>query len=246
MLANTEKKMRVSQGEVYKNKAHGRTVMLPKKIPPQFLIFGLLLVVLIIVIQIEVFTLVLSRLGLSPSSASLLLVATFFGSTLNLPLASISSAFNYDEYKSLQHLYLPQEFTNGRTMIMINVGGGLIPVLFSTYLILTSGLSITVVILAACLISIISYVFSRPIANIGIGMPLFIAPICAAFTATVLSPENAPALAYICGSLGVVIGADLMRIKDIRRLNTPIASIGGAGTFDGIFMTGIIAVLLTY
>jgi uncharacterized membrane protein len=80
----------------------------------------------------------------------------------------------------------------------------------------------------------------------GIGMPLFIAPLSAAFTAMILSKENAPALAYICGSIGVVRGADLLRIKDIRQLNTPIASIGGAGTFDGIFMTGIIAVLLTY
>ena len=45
-------------------------------------------------------------------------------------------------------------------------------------------------------------------------------------------------------ALGVLIGADLMRMKDIRRIGTPIASIGGAGTFDGIFLTGIIAVLL--
>jgi uncharacterized membrane protein len=35
-----------------------------------------------------------------------------------------------------------------------------------------------------------------------------------------------------------------LRLKDIRRLATPIASIGGAGTFDGIFLTGIVAVLL--
>lgn len=220
--------------------------MLPGKIPPSFLIFGLLLLVLVIVIQIEIFTLVLSRLGLSPSSASLLLVVTFFGSTMNLPLGSISSAFNYIENKTLPQFFSSQLFKEGRTLITINVGGGLIPVLFSCYLMLTTGINISLVILAVCVISFVSYVFSRPIAYIGIGMPLFIAPISAAFTAMILSPENAPALAYICGSLGVVIGADLMRIKDIQQLNTPVASIGGAGTFDGIFMTGIIAVLLTY
>jgi uncharacterized membrane protein len=43
----------------------------------------------------------------------------------------------------------------------------------------------------------------------------------------------------------VLIGADLLRLKDIRRMGTPVTSIGGAGTFDGIFMTGIVAVLLT-
>jgi uncharacterized membrane protein len=52
-------------------------------------------------------------------------------------------------------------------------------------------------------------------------------------------------MAYICGTLGVLIGADLMRLQDIRRLGAPVASIGGAGTFDGIFLTGIVAVLLT-
>jgi len=35
-----------------------------------------------------------------------------------------------------------------------------------------------------------------------------------------------------------------MNIK-IAQLGAPVASIGGAGTFDGIFLTGIIAVLLT-
>jgi uncharacterized membrane protein len=32
--------------------------------------------------------------------------------------------------------------------------------------------------------------------------------------------------------------------KSIARLQAPMLSIGGAGTFDGIFLTGILAVLL--
>jgi len=34
-----------------------------------------------------------------------------------------------------------------------------------------------------------------------------------------------------------------MNLDKLRRLGAPIASIGGAGTFDGVFLTGIIAVL---
>ena len=220
--------------------------MLPKKIPPQIFFLGMLLAVVVIFIQIEVFSLVLSRLGLSPASASLLLVATFAGSMLNLPLVKLASNFQYDEHNPLHQSRLPFQFVDGRTLMAINVGGGLIPVLFSIFLILNSGLSLVIVVLAIGVVSAISYLFSRPITNMGIGMPLFVAPVSAAFTAMILSPESAPALAYVCGSLGVVIGADVLRIKDIRQLNTPIASIGGAGTFDGIFMTGLIAVLLTY
>jgi uncharacterized membrane protein len=41
-----------------------------------------------------------------------------------------------------------------------------------------------------------------------------------------------------------LIGADLLNLGIIQELGAPIASIGGAGRFDGIFMTGILAVLL--
>jgi len=51
-------------------------------------------------------------------------------------------------------------------------------------------------------------------------------------------------LAYIAGSLGTLIGADLTNLDKVRGLGAPVASIGGAGTFDGIFLTGILAVLL--
>ena len=39
-------------------------------------------------------------------------------------------------------------------------------------------------------------------------------------------------------------GADLLNLDKIQGLGAPIASIGGAGTFDGVFLTGILAALL--
>jgi uncharacterized membrane protein len=82
------------------------------------------------------------------------------------------------------------------------------------------------------------------VAGIGIGMPIFIAPLTAAIVALLINSEQSAPLAYICGTLGVLIGADLLRLGNIRRMGVPIAAIGGAGTFDGIFLTGIVAVLL--
>ncbi|WP_198171299.1 DUF1614 domain-containing protein [Actinoplanes awajinensis] len=43
---------------------------------------------------------------------------------------------------------------------------------------------------------------------------------------------------------GTLIGADLTHLSAIRRMGAPLASIGGAGTFDGVFLSGVIAVLL--
>jgi uncharacterized membrane protein len=63
-------------------------------------------------------------------------------------------------------------------------------------------------------------------------------------TALLLSRQSAPALAYVAGSLGTLIGADLLNLDKLQGLRAPVASIGGSGTFDGIFLTGILAVLL--
>ncbi len=217
-----------------------------KPLSPQQVIIGLVVVILIILIQIEIFGLVLSKLGLSRHGVTLLLIATLIGSGINLPLTKISSSFRLENLPPLPKYLLPLKFKEGSTLIAINVGGALIPVIFSIYLILYTGLDIFIIAIAISVISTISYLFSRPIANFGIGMPLFIAPISAALISMLLSQENSPALAYISGTLGVLIGADLLRVKDIRQLGMPVAAIGGAGTFDGIFITGIIAVLLTY
>jgi len=69
-------------------------------------------------------------------------------------------------------------------------------------------------------------------------------PLVAAAAALSLSPDLALALAYTGGTLGTLIGGDRLNLGRLRGLGAPIVSIGGAGTFDGIFLTGIIAVLL--
>ena len=81
-------------------------------------------------------------------------------------------------------------------------------------------------------------------AGIGIAVPVFAPVVATAILAFILSREYAAPLAYIGGSMGTLIGADLLNLDKINGLGAPVASIGGAGTFDGIFLTGILAVLL--
>ena len=215
--------------------------------PLHLLPFLLLLLLLVAVIQVGALTLAFDKLGLSPGGAFLLLTASIFGSLVNLPLARIHS----DHVEPLprswwQHglLQPPQGFT-GTTLIAINAGGALVPVTFSLYLLLSQPVGLDQALLAVAGVSLISYMFSQPVPGLGIGMPVFVAPVTAALAALLIEPQQAAPLAYIGGTLGVLIGADLLRLGDIRYLATPVASIGGAGTFDGIFITGIIAVLLT-
>jgi uncharacterized membrane protein len=83
-----------------------------------------------------------------------------------------------------------------------------------------------------------------PVPGIGIAVPIFVPPLITTAVAVLLSREYAAPLAYIAGSLGTLIGGDLLNLSKIQGLGAPVASIGGAGTFDGIFFTGILAVLL--
>ena len=214
-----------------------------------FSLIALLVVagLLITFIQIGALTIAFGKLGLSQESALLLLLSSLLGSLINLPLFSMKAqAASLDDVPpQLRHLIgAAMSRFRGRTTVAVNVGGGLIPVSFSAYLLHHNPLPVTDVLLAVAIVSLVCYRFSRPIPGLGIGMPVFVAPVAAALVALLVNGEQSAPLAYICGTLGVLIGADLMRTGNIRKMGVPVASIGGAGTFDGIFLTGVVAVLL--
>ncbi len=216
--------------------------------PLYFLLFIFLLGFLLAFVQIGILTIAFDKLGLSAHSAMLLLFSSLFGSAINLPLFSVKAERPPEMPPlppQLQGLLRQamRKFT-GRTVIAVNVGGCLIPLSFSLYLLQQHPLPLGQVFLAILLVSAVCYFFSRPIPGMGIGMPVFVAPITAAVVALTINGEHSAPLAYISGTLGVLIGADILRLGDIRKMGVPLAAIGGAGTFDGIFLTGIIAVLL--
>lgn len=213
--------------------------------PVQLILFIFLLIVLLAFVQVGVVTLALDKLGISSSSAFSILFASLIGSAINLPLHRVTSTAAPGSENWPKLPYTPRYFIPGTTLIAINVGGALVPLLVSLYLLhLHPGILISALFCIFC-VALISYNFSRPIHGIGIGMPILIAPISAAITALILDPQHSAPIAYIGGTLGVLIGADLFRLRDIRAMSPPVASIGGAGTFDGIFITGIVAVLLS-
>jgi Predicted membrane protein len=213
--------------------------------PLHLLLFGFAAGLVLALVQVGMLTVAFEKLGLTPTSAMLLLFMSLFGSTVNLPLFTIASEKSpWDMPWSRLLLRLPEMPFSGKTLVGINVGGGVIPVFFSLYLLRHNPLPFLEVVLATAMVAAVCHLVSRPIPRIGIGIPIFIPPLVAALTATVINPEASAPLAYICGTLGVLIGADLMRLKDIRKIGAPVASIGGAGTFDGIFITGVVAVLL--
>ena len=216
--------------------------------PARLLAIILLIALLLALIQMGLISLVFAKLGLSSEQGMLLLLFSLMGSILNLPLTTIKAErpdteMKIDTAQGMLRITMPP--FAGITTIAVNVGGCLIPLVFSASLIHRFAIHLPLLLLAVGLCSIICFLASRPIPGVGIGMMPLVAPVTAAIIAITFGGEFAAPLAYITGTLGVLIGADLMRMRDIAKLGAPIASIGGAGTFDGIFLTGIVAVLLT-
>jgi len=202
---------------------------------------------LAVFVQIGALTLAFDKLGLSPNSATLLLFTSLLGSLINLPLFSVKTERPPppmpQPFRSL--LRLPPMAFTGKTVVAINVGGCLVPLAFSVYLLRHNPLNPLMVISAVAMVAAVCRLTSRPVPGVGIGIPIFVAPLVASMVSLIIDPQYSAPLAYISGTLGVLIGADLLRLGDIRKMGAPFASIGGAGTFDGIFLSGIVAVLLT-
>lgn len=217
--------------------------------PPLYLLLFLVLgVFLATVIQLQVLSIAFEKLGMSPQGALVLMVGILLGSGVNIPVARIATTTNLLEDQPLPSRFrfwpLADLSHSGYTIIAVNLGGCLIPVGVALYLLFRQLVSPADLLPALLVITAVSYLFSRPVAGIGIAMPFLLAPLVTVVTALILAPEKAAPLAFSSGVLGVLLGADILHLREIRRMGIRIASIGGAGTFDGVFLTGIIAVLL--
>jgi uncharacterized membrane protein len=186
------------------------------------------------------------RLGVSSGAALLLLAGALIGSYFNIPVAEVPgervlSGGTVDFFG--MRYQVPVLLDQPSTIIAVNVGGAVIPTLMSVYLLARYQLWLRAAVAVAGVAAFIHWM-AEPVPGLGIAVPVFAPALGTAVAAVLLARERAAPLAYIGGSLGTLIGADLLNLDVVGKLGTPIASIGGAGTFDGIFLTGILAVLL--
>jgi uncharacterized membrane protein len=223
----------------------GQMQYLPLAGPFFAILVGVFLLV-VVLIEINVLRYAYTRLGVSSGTALLLLLASLIGSYINIPVWEFAER----EVQSGEevvffgvHYVVPVVVEWPGTVIAINIGGAVIPTLLSLYLLSKNNLWIRGIITTA-IVTVIIHMLAYPVQGVGIAVPVFVPPVATAIVAVLVAREHAAMLAYAGGSLGTLIGADLLNLGVVRGLGAPVASIGGAGTFDGIFLTGIVAVLL--
>ena len=214
--------------------------------PGLFSILVVLFAGLVILVQLRILRYAYMRLGIGPGAALLLLFGSLIGSYFNIPIAVLPETHvrsnEVVDFFGMRYV-VPVFVASPGTVLAVNVGGAVIPALMSAYLIIRYQLWLKAT-LATAAIAIVIHSMATPVPGIGIAVPVFVPVVATAILAFILSRENAPPLAYIGGSMGTLFGADLLNLDKIGGLGAPIASIGGAGTFDGVFLTGILAVLL--
>jgi uncharacterized membrane protein len=213
---------------------------------PVFILALFALAVLVAFLQVGILRYAYEKIGVARRHVFAVLLATLLGSYLNIPVAELPPeevvSNQVVSFFGIEHV-IPRVQEWPRTIIAVNVGGALVPTLLSLYLLVKRRLYWPG-LLAVALVAVVVHSMSYPVRGVGISVPVFIPPLVAAATAMLLARRAAPSVAYIAGSLGTLIGADLMNLGRIQGLGAPVASIGGAGTFDGVFLTGIVAVLL--
>lgn len=214
-------------------------------------IFLLLLFILWPFFLMEFMLLGLYKLGISPFIGLGIIFCILLGSLINIPLKRIKTVSKVPtDLRPLFGLtsWFPRQILQKKELIIaVNVGGCVVPSVLALYQLarLFNAGMIVMPVIVIIMNVIICYRLSEIKTDVGILLPAYVPGVMAALCGLILTPENPPAVAFCAGILGPLIGADLLRLKQIISLSSGTASIGGAGTFDGIVISGFIALLLS-
>jgi len=204
-----------------------------------FLLLILLLPLLFFLIFFNIISFSFEKLGFSPEATFLIILLILLGSVVNIPLTRRKKVYVRRDY--FFGLFPRKEIVYQG--VAVNLGGALIPLSISFYLLEKVPWQPTLI--ATILMIAICFSLSRIVPGQGIALPAVVPPVFSALFALILAPNFAAPVAFISGIWGALIGADILNIKKVLKTSPGMLSIGGAGVFDGIFLVGIVSVFLT-
>ncbi len=194
----------------------------------------------------------LAKLHLDPGTAASIAVAIMLGGLINIPIAHIPLEEEILIHPlavfGLSGLWPEIRHVRRETIIAVNLGGCLIPTGLAFYelfhLLVVAPSMLSAVGIASVVSIVICFLAARPTPGVGITIPGLVPALAAAGSALILAPEQAAPVAFIAGVAGPLIGADILHLKGVTRLASGMVSIGGAGTFDGIVLSAVMAAYL--
>jgi uncharacterized membrane protein len=215
----------------------------------------ILVVLLILIIPLLLLGLVgaaFTKLGFSWITALAVVLLILLGSRINIPVYRIrrdTVRFSQKEY-FYQNGTMPTQIWE--TILLVNFGGAVLPVCVSAYLLYRAtqiagtplfypvGLGVLAVVL-------VSAITTQMIPGIGFKVPLLLPALAALLAGLLLSAGtglSAAVIAFVSGTVGTLLGANVAHLFKVKDLEVPGVSIGGEGTFGAIFLCCILPALI--
>lgn len=192
---------------------------------------------------------------IGPIPLLIFLFAMLAGSVIEIPFAKIRSKKPEQLFKYapiLEEIYsvpIIQELNIGKqrvfdTTLTLNLGGAIIPAIAVLYLLVTQPNNTALEIMLIVILAVT--MLTEVMGGVGTLINEYIGLIALPF-ALIIAPENVASVTFISGVGGILIG-NMISVAAFNKERTGSAfmSIGGAGSFKSIYVTTIIASLVSY
>src|SRR2546423_891166 len=206
-------------------------MILPIALPFLVLLFLVLVVVLIVMVELRILAYAYRKIGVRPRYVFAVLVLSLVGSYINIPLYAVPvrGLVTPATVSIYGRTYLvPPPTAASATVVALMVGGAFLPILLSRYLFFRLRMYVRLLV-GVAVVALIVYRLASIVPGIGIAVPMLVPPLAAVAVSFVLAFRRAPPVAYVSGSMGTLIGADVLNLGRIAGLGAPMISIGGGG-----------------
>ena len=185
---------------------------------------------LILILALYIFFLIyypsFDKIGIGKREVGLLFLGSISTTFLNFPI------FIYKDY-----------------FLAMNIGGALIPIVLSFYLIKENSIPFYKILIGITIVSFATYMVTK-VTSAGVisYFPFYLFPSILAFLLSMLFYFLSPfscAYSYPVATIGVIIGGDFSHLPEIFE-HPFIGSMGGAGLYDMVYIAGLLSFFLSF
>lgn len=159
-------------------------------------------------------------MGFPPEYSVYFLFLSLLCSYVNLPVWKVISDMPVMSGNRIKSHWsgcaVPSPEIKRSTSIEVNLGGAVIPVVLSVFL--STMVSLIDVLIGILVMTTIIYKIAKPVKGSGMAIHLVLPPVLAVAVAIIISSPDAPIIAYIIGTLGCLIGVDILNLKKLPDL----------------------------
>lgn len=201
-----------------------------------------------LLVRLDVIKIGFEKLGLSPWSATGLLLLVVVTRPLKIHIGDLTA--NRERLRRLPEpvqkfmLQRQQGFAD-RTAVDMSIGGFFVPLVFVAYLAIVRELPMAYTSLETFFVMAVAHLSKGRRFSSGVDQSAVWAPLTAVLAASLFVATERGAAAFVSGTVGVLVGADLLHLNDIGGLGSSSICIGDVDSLDAILLTGILALLMT-